>query len=56
MIVLILLIVALFLWLLTLLPIPSPPGPFVWATAWLAWIVAVLLTVSIYVHGGMALR
>lgn len=47
----ILLVVDLFLWFLSLLPIPAPPGPFTWASSWLAWIAAVLLTCILFIPG-----
>lgn len=47
MIVEILLVVDLFLWFLSLLPIP-PANTFNWASGWLAWIAALLLTISVF--------
>jgi hypothetical protein len=35
---------------LALLPIPSAPS-FTWATAWLAWIAAVLLALFLFLPG-----
>jgi len=46
----ILLIVDLFLWFLSMLPIPPATG-FTWASSWLAWIAAVLLTLFLFVPG-----
>jgi hypothetical protein len=51
MIVEILLIVSLFLWFLAILPIPQHPYP--WASSWLAWIVALLLTIHVFYPAGM---
>lgn len=50
MVIEILLVVDLFLWFLSLLPIPQVTG-FPWASSWLAWIAAVLLTVFLFVPG-----
>jgi len=50
MIIEILLVVTLFLWLLALLPVPQVTQ-FGWASAWLAWIAAVLLTLFVFVPG-----
>jgi hypothetical protein len=50
MIIEILLIVDLFLWLLSLLPV-APVSTFTWASGWLAWIAALLLTVFLFVPG-----
>lgn len=50
MIVEILLIVDLFLWFLSLLPIPALPN-YTWASAWLAWIAAALITAVLFVPG-----
>jgi hypothetical protein len=48
MIIEILLVVDLFLWFLALLPVAQPYG---WASGWLAWIAALLLTVFLFVPG-----
>jgi len=50
MIIEILLVVDLFLWFLALLPIPQVTT-FNWASSWLAWIAAVLLTLFLFVPG-----
>jgi hypothetical protein len=42
----ILLIVTLFLWFLSLVPLPQHPYP--WASPWLAWIAAVLITLFLF--------
>lgn len=46
----ILLIVDLFLWFLSLLPVPQV-HQFNWASAWLAWIAVLLLTLFLFVPG-----
>lgn len=50
MIIEILLVVTLFLWFLALMPIPQVTQ-FNWATSWLAWIAALLLTLFLFVPG-----
>jgi hypothetical protein len=50
MVVEILLVVALFLWFLALLPVPQATQ-FSWTSAWLAWIVALLITVHLFIPG-----
>ena len=50
MIIEILLVVDLFLWFLALLPVPAV-ATFSWASAWLAWIAALLLTLFLFVPG-----
>jgi len=50
MVIEILLVVDLFLWFLSLLPVPAA-NQFSWATSWLAWIAAVLLTLFLFVPG-----
>ncbi len=50
MIIEILLVVDLFLWFLSLLPIPQVTT-FNWASSWLAWIAAVLLTLFLFMPG-----
>jgi len=47
MILLILLVVTLFLWFLSLLPVAVPGYP--WASGWLAWVAALLLTLHLFV-------
>jgi len=46
----ILLIIDLFLWFLSLMPVPQVT-PFNWASGWLAWIAAVLITAFLFVPG-----
>lgn len=50
MIIEILLVVDLFLWFLALLPVPQA-AQFTWASAWLAWIAALLITVFLFMPG-----
>jgi hypothetical protein len=50
MVIEILLVVDLFLWFLALLPIPQVPS-FTWASSWLAWIAALLITVHLFMPG-----
>jgi hypothetical protein len=50
MIIEILLVVTLFLWFLSLLPVPQI-SPFNWASGWLAWIAALLITLFIFLPG-----
>ena len=50
MVIEILLVVDLFLWFLSLLPVPQVSA-FSWASSWMAWIAAVLLTIFIFVPG-----
>ena len=45
----ILLVVDLFLWFLTL--VPGPAQAYGWASGWLAWIAAVLITAFLFVPG-----
>lgn len=47
MIIEILLVVDLFLWFLSLLPVPQATA-FSWASAWLAWIAVVLVTLALF--------
>lgn len=46
----ILLVVSLFLWFLALLPVPQL-APIATASGWLAWIVALLITIVLFVPG-----
>lgn len=50
MIIEILLVVDLFLWFLANLPVPQV-APYTWASSWLAWIAAVLLTLFVFMPG-----
>jgi hypothetical protein len=50
MVILILLIVDLFLWFLSLMPVPGVSA-YNWATSWLAWIAAVLITAFLFIPG-----
>jgi amino acid transporter len=45
-IITILLIVDLFLWFLAMLPVPQA-AQFNWASSWMAWIAALLLTILV---------
>lgn len=49
----ILLIVDLFLWFLSLIPVPQA-SQFAWASAWLAWIGMLLLTLILFSAGSHA--
>jgi len=46
----ILLVVDLFLWFLALLPVPQV-SQFSWASSWLAWIAALLITLFLFMPG-----
>lgn len=50
MVIMVLLIVSLFLWFLSLIPV-AQVSTYAWASGWLAWIVALLLTLFLFVPG-----